>query len=303
MKSPKLTMGMPVYNGEQFLATAIECALGQTFTDFELIISDNGSTDCTREICERYAAHDERVRIVRFETNHGLLANFNRVYELARGEYFKWTPHDDTYDPAFIERCVRVLDTDPTVVACSCPFLIIDETGAIVGPSGADIDADSPMLHERFYALLNNTKCFDLFAVIRKSALDLLPKPLYAAYGHADGVLLARLGMLGRIHHLSEALYYNRDHKDRGHYKFKTYRELIYFLDPSKQGSIVFPRWRMAAEFFKTVGMFPLPPGERLKCYGLVVRWCGWYWTSFVWNLADVVRMIVTGEPFRKKRT
>lgn len=302
MKTPMVTIGIPVYNGEAYLEEALTCARTQTYGDLEIVISDNGSTDRTREICERHGALDSRIRYYRFETNQGLLKNFNRVYELALGTYFKFSPHDDLYDPSFIERCVDVLERDQDTVACSSRFLIIDEEGTVTGESHEDIDADASSPRKRFYALLNNTKCYDLFAVIRKSALDRMPKPLLPVYGHADGVLLARLGMLGRIHRIPEPLYYNRDHKSRGHYQFRTYRGYIYFLDPSKQGSIVFPRWRMAAEFFRTVGMFPLPLKERMACYGLVVRWCSWYWKSFAWNIIDVLGMIVKGEVVRAPR-
>src|SRR4051794_3298661 len=95
MPPPKLSIGLPVYNGENFLAHAVDSILAQDFRDFELIISDNASTDRTAEICRGYAESDPRVRYVRFETNQGGSRNFCYVFELARGEYFKWAAHDD----------------------------------------------------------------------------------------------------------------------------------------------------------------------------------------------------------------
>ena len=92
---PRVTIGLPVYNGENYLAEAIDSILGQTFTDFELIISDNASTDRTEEICRRYAAEDDRIRYFRHDRNRGASPNYNFTVEKARGEYFKWAAHDD----------------------------------------------------------------------------------------------------------------------------------------------------------------------------------------------------------------
>src|SRR5688572_10868700 len=100
-KNPRVSIGLPVYNGENYLAEAIDSILAQTFEDFELIISDNASTDRTQEICEAYAAKDGRIRYYRSEVNKGSAWNFNRVFELARGEYFKWAAHDDYIAPEY----------------------------------------------------------------------------------------------------------------------------------------------------------------------------------------------------------
>src|SRR3954470_15735733 len=88
---PLVSIGLPVYNGARYIAEALESLLAQTYTAFELIISDNGSTDATRSICEEFAARDGRVRYVRHETNRGLAWNWNHVFELSRRPYFKWS--------------------------------------------------------------------------------------------------------------------------------------------------------------------------------------------------------------------
>ena len=95
VKIPKLSIGLPVYNGERHLRRAIDSHLAQSFTDFELIICDNASTDRTEEICRYYASMDERVRYYRHATNTGAVWNFNHCFEIARGKYFKWSSHDD----------------------------------------------------------------------------------------------------------------------------------------------------------------------------------------------------------------
>ena len=133
MNTRRVSMGMPVYNGERYVAEAIESVLQQTFGDFELVISDNGSTDSTRSICEGYAARDPRVRYFRSDANRGATWNFNRVVELSRGEYFRWAAHDDRIRPEYLERCVAVLDADPEAVLCYTQVEIIDAAGASRG--------------------------------------------------------------------------------------------------------------------------------------------------------------------------
>ena len=94
---PRLTIGLPVYNGANYLAHSLDALLGQSFEDFELIISDNASTDDTPDICRRYEKQDSRVRYIRQPQNIGLAPNHNFTVELARGELFKWASHDDLY--------------------------------------------------------------------------------------------------------------------------------------------------------------------------------------------------------------
>ena len=116
--SPRVSIGMPVYNGERYLRSAIESILAQTFQDFELIISDNASTDNSLSICQEFADQDKRIRIIEQSKNIGAMANFNFVAKEARGEYFKWAAADDLCAPQFIEKCIEVLDRDSELAWC-----------------------------------------------------------------------------------------------------------------------------------------------------------------------------------------
>src|SRR6267142_2279410 len=113
MPVPKVSIGLPVYNGEKYLRFALNSVLQQTHDDFELIISDNASTDATQKICREYAAKDQRIRYDRNETNIGAVGNYNRVFELGRGEFFKWASHDDEFHPSLIEKCLKVFEQSP----------------------------------------------------------------------------------------------------------------------------------------------------------------------------------------------
>jgi len=113
---PRVSIGLPVYNGENYLEEAIDSILAQTYKDFELIISDNASTDRTPDICQAYANKDPRIRYYRNEKNIGAAVNFNRVFELSSSEYFKWAAHDDIIAPDYISECIEILDNDDSIV-------------------------------------------------------------------------------------------------------------------------------------------------------------------------------------------
>ncbi|TIR43005.1 MAG: glycosyltransferase family 2 protein, partial [Mesorhizobium sp.] len=130
-KSPRVSLGMPVYNGENFVFEAIQSILKQDFDDFELVITDNASTDRTADICLEFARRDKRVRYVRNARNLGAGANFNRAFELSSGAYFKWCAHDDVLGSGFLMDCVRALDGDSRHVIAYPRLLGIDETGQL----------------------------------------------------------------------------------------------------------------------------------------------------------------------------
>ena len=128
-KMPKISIAMPVFNGERYVAQAIESLLGQTFDDFEFVISDNASTDGTEAICRHYAAADRRVRYVRRATNIGGPRNFGYAFSLCTGTYVKWTTADDYSDPRFLAEAVAVLDAEPDVVLCFPTTRVVDADG------------------------------------------------------------------------------------------------------------------------------------------------------------------------------
>jgi len=131
---PRVSIGLPVYNGEDYLAEAVDSILAQTFEAFELILSDNASTDATEEICRGYETQDPRVRYFRSPTNRGAAWNYNNTVHMANSsEYFKWAAHDDTCAPEYLRKCVEVLDRDPEVVLCHTTTIDIDAQGQFSG--------------------------------------------------------------------------------------------------------------------------------------------------------------------------
>src|SRR5215470_5950299 len=146
----RVSIGLPVYNGAHFLKEALDALLSQTFGDFELIISDNASTDGTQEICRAYASIDRRIRYYRHEQNRGAAWNHNNVFRLSTSEYFKWAAHDDVCAPQYLERCVKVLDHTHVTVLCYTQSIIIDEHGKHLRHYSARCGVRSPRPYERF---------------------------------------------------------------------------------------------------------------------------------------------------------
>ena len=125
----QVSIGIPVYNGEKYLAAALDSLLAQSFRDFEIVISDNASTDRTAEICRCYQNKDARVRYFRSDQNLGAAWNHNRVIELSSAPLFKWAACDDLHDPLYLARCVDALHNDSGVVLSHTYLRVIDEEG------------------------------------------------------------------------------------------------------------------------------------------------------------------------------
>ena len=170
---PKLSIGIPVFNGQEFLPELLDSLLGQTFKDFEILICDNTSSDRTPQICREYERHDSRIHYIRNARNLGAIANFNRVFELSTAPLFKWAAHDDLCAATFLARCVDALDADPSAALAYSRVAVIDENGRLVlddghgkpaGCSGRDLpllhdhatprSLDSPHPHWRYHSVL-----------------------------------------------------------------------------------------------------------------------------------------------------
>lgn len=208
---PKVSIGLPVFNGEKYVGAAIESMLEQTFTDFELVISDNASTDRTESICRAWADRDPRIRYFRNDRNVGASANYTRVFERSRGEYFKWTAHDDVYAETYLEKCVAVLDHEPDTVLCHARRARINAEGELlrIRPKGVDIVGPTP--HERFRSALAGW--YYVWGLVRRDVLA--QTKLLGAFVHHDFALISRLSLFGNIRELPKILCFFREHADQ----------------------------------------------------------------------------------------
>ncbi len=213
--SPKVTLAMPVRNGADYIEAAIESLLAQTFEDFELIVTDNASTDRTGEIVRAIASRDDRVQYHLNPVDFGAAGNYNRGFELGRGQYLKWCAHDDLISPNYLERTVKALDDDPQAVLAYGPTEMIDENG-VTFPGNPPIlrDMDDPRAEQRFArAVKIGGSCGAIFGLFRKSALE--RSLLHLKYYQSDRALLAEMALLGTFRFVEDAVFYNREHATR----------------------------------------------------------------------------------------
>jgi glycosyltransferase involved in cell wall biosynthesis len=270
--TPRLSIGLPVYNGENYLSEALDALLGQSYTDFELIISDNASTDRTEEICRTYAARDDRIRYIRQPVNIGAVPNHNLVFRESRGELFKWAGHDDLYGRDLLRRCVEALDADPEVVLAHAWEAIIDGDGNIVLPVEYPLATDDPRPAERFRSMLFGVGGDDFYGVIRSDVLR--RTPLNGSYHHSDRTIVAELALHGRFHQVPEMLYFRRDHPDRAERARPTIRSRAANMDPRRAKHST---TRLLAEyiwgFVSAIRRAPLSSAERRRCYRYLLMW------------------------------
>jgi glycosyltransferase involved in cell wall biosynthesis len=281
-----LTVGMPVYNADRFLTKALDSIIGQTFKDFELVLSDNSSTDRTEEICRDYAARDPRIRYFRNAKNMGAGWNFRRVYSLANGKYYKSAAHDDLIEPTFLEECIGALEADPGLVLAHSRTKIISPTGDVVEHYDLPLRLDSPDPLVRWRdLLLNDHMCFPIFGVFRLDALRQCPPQ--GSYVNADGMLLAQVGLIGRFWESDKFLFSYTRHenqssqtaparlKSQGFRLIRRHGTLpcSEWWDPAKTHKVNFPEFRQFYEYAASVKRATLSPWQKVRAYSLLLPW------------------------------
>jgi glycosyltransferase involved in cell wall biosynthesis len=280
---PCVSICLPVYNGEKYVREAIRSILNQSFEDFELIISDNASTDGTGDICCEAASQDSRVRYFRSDLNRGLAWNHNRTFDLARGSYVMWIGHDDILAKDYIRRCFEVLEQDAGAVLCFAKTVYIDDQGTVVTKTEFENVGASYSPSERLACIIRpNYKCEAIFGLMRKEVLK--QTRLHGGFECSDWVLLAEMGLRGRFSHIPDFLLSRRGHVSQTSRYPRFERTLIF--DPTKADKMIFPFFRLATEFLLVIGRARLLWTERLRCYKPFLKWL---WTYRTYLLNDLM--------------
>lgn len=272
---PVLSIGMPVYNGADYLDTALASIVSQEFGDFELIVSDNGSDDKTVEIVEGYAKTDGRIRLYRNPTNWGAAWNFNEVLALAQNPLFKWATHDDLLLPGFLERCVSTINESPEdVVLCYPKSYLIDASGDVVRDyeDRMHIQEDTASARLRHH-MINCRLVNFIFGVWRTDTLRRAGG--LGSYAHADRVLLAKAAIAGKFIEVPERLFQRRIHKQMSWKATGAYEGFETWFDTSKSPRVVFPSWHISRELFKAALGADESWAERARLAGVVSH----HWT------------------------
>jgi glycosyltransferase involved in cell wall biosynthesis len=299
---PRLSVGLPVYNGEKYVAESIDSLLGQSYKDFELIISDNASTDATADICRRYAEQDSRVRYIRQPHNLGLSPNHNFVVDQARGEFFKWAAADDLYGRDLLQSCVDALDQHPDVVLAHSWTAAIDGAGNVTQAYKYPLATDSPSAPERFRSFMFGSsglfddpgsgdgrlirldnqgilRACDEYGVIRTKVMRQIAP--HDSYHHEDRIVVCELLLHGPFHETPDWLYFRRDHDDRAYKSSGTNKSSLRarceILDPRRADRLRHPTARLVAEYFwgyvGAIRRAPLSSADRRACYRLLAQW------------------------------
>jgi glycosyltransferase involved in cell wall biosynthesis len=286
---PKISIAIPVYNGENYLAEAIKSVLDQTLSDFEFVISDNASTDRTSAICRDYAASDPRVRYFRNDTNLGAAPNYNRAFEQCTGAYFKWLAHDDRLLPRYLEVTAAALDAVPQAVLCNAQTEYIGVDGQHLGFYKSVLAAaGSSRPAERFAAMiLPSHTCVDFFGLIRRQAM--LGSLLHQAFSSADKAFLAQMSLRGRLLQLDEPLVQIREHPNRYTRQTKSARAKRAWHDSTSKGAVHLPTWTLYRTYRRLVATEDLNPRDRVECQQVLRRF--WYGS---WNSARLAADILS---------
>jgi glycosyltransferase involved in cell wall biosynthesis len=270
---PRLSIGLPVYNGENYLAESLEALLGQTYEDFELIISDNASTDSTAEICRRYGKQDSRIRYMVQPRNIGQIPNHNFVVTQASGELFKWASHDDLYARDLLRRCVDALDEDPQVVLSHSRTAMIDSTGAVTKLFDYRVVVNAVRAPERFRSMLFDGWDDYTYGVVRTEVLR--RTSLHGSYHFADRTIVTEIGLHGPFYQIPDYLHFRRAHSERP--PWWTVRGRCAAMDPRRADRLRNPVARLYAEYlWAYVAMIrhaPLSPADRRECYRYLALW------------------------------
>lgn len=272
-ESPRVSIGLIVFNGENYLQDAIQSLLNQTYSDFELIISDNGSTDSTENICRAFAKQDMRIRYYREDINHGATWNHNRVISLATGEFFKLAAHDDICEPRFIEMCVTALDQNQNVVlAFTDAKLLRHNNKSCMQLYRHKPQTDSADTSIRFSDMtMGNFQGFQVFGCIRRSVLNNI-KP-FGAYKSADRLFMAELSLHGEFAKIEQYLFLYRLHAEQSIQMVDKPQEYTSWWNGDKNSNRIYPHWRFLRELVSMVWRAPLKYNDKRKCFIQTWRW------------------------------
>lgn len=272
--NPPLTVGLPVYNGAEFLAETIDSIVDQSFGDFELIVADNASTDGSLDIAHQAAATDRRVRVLPATVNRGSAWNWNRTVHEATGDMFRWACHDDLLRPRNLEVCVHTMRGAPAEVVLVYPRTeLIDERGRLIGSYHDVCDLRQRRPHERFQVVVRDLHLINpIFGVHRTEALR--STRLMGGFGRADTVLMGEIALRGQVWEVPERLFRRRIHSAMSMELHGSGEDLDAFYDTANTGSSLrLPFARVLRGHLAAIAAAPVSTVERLRCVWTLGRW------------------------------
>jgi len=256
--SPLVSIGVPVFNEAAHLAMTLDSLLAQDYSNIEIVICDNASTDATPDICANAAGSDPRVRVLRATENQGATANFQRCLDEAHGSLFMWAGGHDLWSASYVSQCIAALDAHHGAVVAVPESNWIDESGQVYGSRASILDTrDMPPL-ARLLTLLwaNMHPMYGLIRIDKLRACGPLPN-----YPGADLVLLARLVLEGDFVPAPAALWSRRQARTQENYRDRQRR---YASSEVKIQGGRFPLLNLVYKLWGVAWSSSLPLGDKL---------------------------------------
>ncbi|WKZ12107.1 MAG: glycosyltransferase family 2 protein [Gammaproteobacteria bacterium] len=275
MATPRVSIAVPAYNCERYLAKSLDSLLGQTYGDFELVISDNASTDGSEEICRRYERLDQRVRYIRRTDNIGGPGNFRYVWSQCRGEYHKWSTADDYWAPGFLGAAVALLDARPDVVLCHPRAQLVDSAGGKIEDYDEPLHLVDDSPRRRFNQLLQTIRlCNAHLGLIRRAAMACTR--LIGTEMNSDTHFLAELTLYGKFSLLPEIMFFRRFHPQSSSWKRDDDSHQETYYDPGRKDKRGMHGWRKFARLSGGVWRAPISVSDKLALTVDLGRYARW---------------------------
>jgi glycosyltransferase involved in cell wall biosynthesis len=274
MNTPKLSIGMPVYNGEPWIGWSLQSVLDQTYRDFELLVSDNASDDNTADICTDFAAQDSRIKYSRNAHNIGVFRNFDLVFERSSGKYFKWWTVGDLYANSYFQKCVEILDSRPDVALVNSKTVLFSTSVE----SGFDYEESLELIDEdpcrRFCQYLARSQLnTSLHGVIRS---DLLRQTsLNQAYASSDIAMIADLSLRGKFVEIPERLYFRREQNETSTAEMSP-QDLKEFFSNELSDVMRNQSIKLESGLFRAISCAPVPFRKKMRLWSFIVKRIYW---------------------------
>jgi len=273
---PKISVGMPVYNGEPYLEEAIKATLAQTYGNFELIISDNASTDKTEEICRDYVQQDQRIHYIRNKENIGAANNYNQLFHKSKAAYFRWFNADDLCSEKLHEKCLKILEENPNAVMCYGKTDIIDGQGKFLKHYEDNLNLQQESVVERFTTYMKVVGLTNaIYGLMRRSALTKTLLMGDASFPAADTNLMGEIVLNGKVIEIPETLFFRRMHEDASSWdrNNQTVQQTFWAGANSK---FIMPTFKKNFAYFKAIKKAPISSSEKWQLRKYILRRMIW---------------------------
>lgn len=282
---------MPVYNGERWLDETLQSLRAQTLSDFELIISDNASTDGTAAICARHAAQDARIRYYRNARNIGANRNYVAVVAHARADYFKWASSHDLCAPQFLECCLAALAAEPSAVLAYPRTMVFADSIERAEPYGKDISAMQESAADRFTYVLCNMRFVNPMNGVIRTHLLRRAHPM-GSFHSADRVMLAELALLGKFVLVPERLFFYRLNEESALHLRPRLEQARHYA-PDATSPLRWQNCKFQAALLRNA-LVSAPPGPEKVAATIFALKC------LVWSRSNLMGDVVAAMGFRR---